>query len=111
MVCQTNEYLINIFIFVNKVVTPLQVKQLHNEALRNELTETTKRLQKRASELICMSSTQANKHFNITYIASKALKNRYANLRRSKCHYKNIVTVILHSFKDFKLYEGCLKIA
>lgn len=79
VVCHTNEYLIHIFIFVNKVVTPLQVKQLHNEALRNELNETTNRLQKRASELICMGSTQANENFN-NIVASKAPKNRYVTI-------------------------------
>lgn len=56
-----------------------QGKPLHNEALRNELNETTNRLQKRASELICMGSTQANENFN-NIVASKAPKNRsYGN--------------------------------
>lgn len=56
-----------------------QGKPLCNEALRDELNETTKRLQKKASELICMGSTQANENFN-NIVASKAPKNRsYGN--------------------------------
>lgn len=56
-----------------------QGKPLCNEALRDELNETTKRLQKKASELICMGSTQANENCN-NIVASKAPKNRsYGN--------------------------------
>lgn len=54
-------------------------RSLHNEALRDELNETTNRLQKRATELICMGSTQANENFN-NIVASKAPKNRYVTI-------------------------------
>ena len=53
-----------------------QGKPLQSDALRNELKEITKKLQKRASELTCMGSTQANENFN-NIVASKAPKNRY----------------------------------
>ena len=53
-----------------------QDKPLQSDALRNELKEITKKLQKRASELTCMGSTQANENFN-NIVASKAPKNRY----------------------------------
>ena len=53
-----------------------QGKPLQSDALRNELKEITRTVQKRASEFTCMGSTQANENFN-NIVASKAPKNRY----------------------------------